>query len=94
MKPLNDIINRNRSYINCSDRMEDGNNNNDRNRKRKVIWFNNTFCKLSIIYIGRYFLNLIDKHFHRDNPLNTIFNINTVKINYSCTDNISKIIYN
>ena len=52
-----------------------------------------TFCKLSNINIGKYFLKLIDWHFNKDNPLNKIFNWNTIKITYSCTNNISKIIY-
>ena len=52
-----------------------------KNRKRKVIWFNPAFCKLSTINIRRYFLNLIDKQFCRDNPLSKISNRNIVKIN-------------
>ena len=78
--------------------MDDGNNNNiDRkykNRKRKIIWFNLPFCKRFTINIGRYFLNIVNKHFYKENPLSRIFNKNPVKISYPCTNNISKIIYN
>ena len=43
--------------------------NRGKNKNRKVIWFNLPFCKLTNINIGKYFLNLLDKHFNRDNPL-------------------------
>ena len=52
------------------------------------------FCKLSNIKIGKYFLGLINKHFKDDNLQWKIINKNNVKISYSCTHNISKIIYN
>ena len=35
----------------------------NKNRKRKIIWFNPPFCKLANIDVGKYFLRLIDKHF-------------------------------
>ena len=69
-------------------------NEKSKNRKRKILWFNPPFCNLSTIEIGRYFLKLIDKHFNNNNPLNKIFNRKTIKISYSCTNNISKIITN
>ena len=42
--------------------------------------------------IERTFLNLIDKHFPKSNNLHKIFNRNTVKVSYSCTENMSQII--
>ena len=65
-----------------------------KNRNRKVVWFNPPFCKLTNINIGKYFQHLQDKHFNRDNPLSRIFNINTVKISYSCTKNMYNILSN
>ena len=49
----------------------DNNNYNqkNKNRKRKIIWFNPPFCKLANIDVGKYFLRLIDKHFKQDNIL-------------------------
>ena len=44
-------------------------NRSGKNRNRRVIWFNPPFCKLTIMNIGKYFLNLLDKHFNRDNSL-------------------------
>ena len=34
------------------------------------------------------FLNLLDKHFHKEHKLNKIFNQNSVKVSYGCTRNI------
>ena len=39
--------------------------------------------------IGRDFLKLIDKHFPKTNELHKIFNHNTVKVSYSCMENVS-----
>ena len=71
------------------------NNNYDQKikiEKRKIIWFNPPFGKLSNTDVGKYFLRLIDKHFKQDNILHKIFNRKTLKISYSCTKNISQII--
>ena len=52
------------------------------------------FCKLSNINIGKYFLGLKSKHFQDNNPLRKrIYKIN-IKISYSSTNNILKIIDN
>ena len=40
---------------------------------------------------GKIFLKLIDTHFLPANNLRKIFNRNTVKVSYSCTQNASKI---
>ena len=71
---------------------KENNNYVQKNRKRKIIWFNPPFCKLANIDVGKYFLRLIDKHFKQDNILHKIFNRKTLKISYSCTNNISQII--
>ena len=68
--------------------------NINKNRHRNIIWFNPLFCQLSNINIDKYFLGLINKHLKDDNPLRKIINKNNVKISYSCTNNISKIIDN
>ena len=43
-----------------------------KHRKRMVIWFNPTFCKLSNINTCKYFVKLIDRLFNKDNALNEI----------------------
>ena len=40
------------------------------------------------------FLHLVDKHFPRSTKLHKLFNRNTIKVSYSCTDNMAKIIKN
>ena len=44
--------------------------------------------------VGKCFLSLIDHHFPKSNPLQKIFNRNTLKLSYSCTSNIETIITN
>ena len=63
-----------------------------RQRKRKIIWFNPPFSKNVKTNVAKTFLHLIDKHFPRTHKLHKIFNRNTVKVSYSCTENIEKII--
>ena len=66
--------------------------NRRKNRKRKIIWFNPPFCRLTNINIGKYFLKLVDKHFKHGNKLHKIFKRKTLKISYSRTKNIFQII--
>ena len=63
-----------------------------RNRNRKIIWFNPPFSKNVSTNIGKRFLNLIDRHFPKTHKLYKIFNRNTVKLSYSCTKNMGRII--
>ena len=42
--------------------------------------------------IGKIFLKLVDKHFPKSNKLHKIFNRNTLKVSYSCTENMAQII--
>ena len=67
-------------------------NTRGKNRNRRVIWFNPPCCKFTNINMNKYFLNLLDRHFNWDNPLRKIFNRNTVKISYSCTNNMHSIL--
>ena len=57
-----------------------------------MIWFNTPFCRTVKTKIARNFIALIEKHFHKTNPLKKIFNRNTINISYSCMQNIDKII--
>ena len=61
-------------------------------KKRKIIWFNPPYNQAVSTNIGKKFLQLIDLHFPKNNPLHCIFNRNTVKLSYSCTKNIKTII--
>ena len=63
-----------------------------RKRKSNIIWFNPPFNKNIKTNIGKTFTKLIDKHFPRSSKLHKIFNRNTIKVSYSCTENMSMII--
>ena len=64
---------------------------NKRN-KRNVIWFNPPFNLSVKTNIGQEFLKLVDKCFPPSHPLAKIFNRKSVKISYSGTPNIQRII--
>ena len=68
------------------------NKNNNKKRKRNIIWFNPPYSQNVTTKIGKVFLELIDKHFPEHNKLSKLFNRNTVKVSYSCTQNIKSII--
>ena len=61
-------------------------------QRRETIWFNPPFSKNVKTDIGRQFLRLIDKNFPKNNPLNEILNRKTVKMSYSCTENVDQIL--
>ena len=63
-----------------------------KSRKRDILWFNPPFNAAVTTNIGAIFLQLLDKHFPRSNPLHRILNRNTVKVSYSCTGNIKSTI--
>ena len=70
----------------------DNNREEKKRRKRKIIWFNPPFSMNVKTNVGKTFLKLVRKHFPRGNPLNKIFNKNTLKVSYSCMGNIASII--
>ena len=67
-------------------------NNVRTKRQCKIIWFNPPFNLDVSTNVAKIFLNLIEKHFLRSSKLHKIFNKNTVKVSYSCTQNMSQII--
>ena len=64
------------------------------NHKINIIWFNPPFCRNVTTKIGKYFLNLLDKHFPQNHLLHKIFNRNSVKVSYSFTISMKTIITN
>ena len=66
--------------------------NNNRRRKRNIIWFNPPFSKTVATNVGKLFLNLLDKHFPKNHKFRKLFNRNNVKISYSCMPNLKTII--
>ena len=57
-------------------------------RKIKIIWFNPPYSMNVATNLGRYFLNLVNKHFPRHHKFSKTFNRNNTKISYSCMSNM------
>ena len=68
------------------------NNHTKRNRQRNFIWFNPPFRRAVSTNVGKRFLQLLHHHFPPSNKLHKIFNNNTVKVSYCCTQNVASII--
>ena len=70
--------------------------NNDENqkskRKQNIIWFNPPYSKYLKTNTAKTFLQLLSENFPKDHEMHKIFNKNTVKISYTCMNNISSIL--
>ena len=66
-------------------------NTNNRNRQRKILWFNPPFSQSVKTNIGKVFLKLVRKHFPRHHKLHKLFITNTLRLSYCCMKNISNI---
>ena len=62
-----------------------------KNRSRNTIWFSPPFNKTVSPNVAKIFPQLIDGHFLKYHRNHIIFNRNTVKVSYSCMQNMSKI---
>ena len=62
-----------------------------KNRTRNIIWLNPPFSKAVSTKTAKIFLQLTNRHFLKSHGLHKIFNRNTVKVSYSCMQNMSKI---
>ena len=60
--------------------------------KRNCLYFNPPYNHTVTTNVGKEFLSILDKCFPPGNPLRKIFNRNNVKISYSTTPNMAKII--
>ena len=63
-----------------------------RQRTRNITWFNPPFNKNVKTKVGEFFLKSVDKHFGKNSKLNKIFNRNTLKVSYSCMNNMDQIV--
>lgn len=64
------------------------NNNRPNRRARKIVWYNPPFNQDLKTNLGKKFLALVDEHFPVNSELRTICNRNTIKLSYSCMNNI------
>ena len=53
---------------------------NSRSRKREIVWFNPPYSTSVKTNVGAKFLQLVDKHFPKTNPLNKIINRQKTKL--------------
>ena len=67
-------------------------NSTRRNCRRNVIWYNPPFSKNVATNVGRMLLKILYEEFPESHVLHKIFNLNTVKISYSCMLNLKQII--
>ena len=67
-------------------------NTQKRKQSRNMIWFNPPFSRNVSTNVAKTFLDLLLKHFPKSNKLHKIFNRNTVKVSYCCTENLYYII--
>ena len=66
-------------------------NHTKRNRQRNIIWFNPPFNRAVSTNVGKRFLQLLRHHFPPSNKLQKIFNKNTMKVSYCCTQIVASI---
>ena len=66
--------------------------NKSKNRKRNIIWFNPPFNLSVKTNVAAEFLKIVDKCFPNGHILKKIFNRNTLKVSYSCTQNLETLI--
>ena len=62
------------------------------NRQSSVSTETPAFSRNVTTNVAKLFLNILDIHFHKSNKLHKIFNGNTVKVSYCCTENLSSLI--
>ena len=67
-------------------------NNKNRKRKRRVTWFNPPYNIEVQTNLGKEFLKLVDECFPPHHKLSKIINRKTIKVSYSTTPNMERII--
>ncbi len=63
-----------------------------RPRHRNIIWFNPPYSANVATNIGHRFLRIVEESFPKSHVLSKIFNRNTLKVSYSCMQNLKTII--
>lgn len=60
--------------------------------RKNIIWFNPPYDQNVATNVAQRFLKLIDMHFPQDHKYHRLFNRNTIKVSYSCMNNMTSII--
>ena len=63
-----------------------------KNRSRNILWFNPPWSANVATDIGKRFFRLLEKHFPEGHRYRKFLNRNSVKLSYSCMDNLKTII--
>ena len=63
-------------------------NPKNKQRKRRLTWYNPPFCRSLKTKIGSEFLKWVEACFPKSHPLSKIINKNTIKVSPSCMPNI------
>ena len=69
--------------------LDDLNKKKKRNRRKRQHWFNPPHSDNLRTNIGEKFINIVKSEFTEDHVLHSIFNVNTVRLSYSCMPNMS-----
>ena len=64
----------------------------DKKRSRRILWYNPPYNDNIRTNIGGTLFYLMQKHFPKGTKYHKLFNKNTVKVSYSCMENIKAII--
>ena len=63
-----------------------------RNRPRKILWYNPPFNTAVKTNIGQKFFKIVEESFPPNHKLSKIFNRNSLKLSYSCMQNMGNLI--
>ena len=91
VKPVYENASRKSGYkssFKCSDEIHENNSK----KTQSITWSNPPFSHTVKTKVTKSFLRLLDKHFPKSRSLYKIFNRNTIKVSYSCMNNVSQII--
>ena len=91
-KALNEAGYKDKLKFNDNENETEQSKNKKRKRTRNITWYTPPYNQNVKTNLTKEFLKILDTSFPADNPLRKIFNKNTVKISYSTTKNISRII--
>ena len=61
-----------------------------RNRRKRQHWFNPPHSDNLRTNVGEKFINIVKSEFNEDHELHSIFNVNTIRLSYSCMPNMAK----
>ena len=90
VKPVHENGLHKSGYKNNLKHSEEMHQHSSNKRTQKITWFNPPFSQTVKTKIANLFFRLLNKHFPKSHLLHKIFNRNTIKVSYSCMNNVSK----